>query len=145
MEEFLEERTERLKLKKLWAEKHPMSFKFFSNVQSNEWRGEPSVVVTKVYRCLERRNFWCLSRFTQSFFCQRLARAIILWLDWQDSWFGGCLATKKTQHTALLKKSQKKQCGAPCVFRPKKTRLVWSEPKDALICFILVHRSFSLL
>ncbi len=29
------------------------SFAFVSNVQSNEWRGGASVVVTKVYRCLE--------------------------------------------------------------------------------------------
>ncbi len=39
--------------KQLWAEKHPTSSRFFSIVQSNERRGGPSVVVTKVYRCLE--------------------------------------------------------------------------------------------
>ncbi len=42
---FLQERSEHLKLKKqqLWAEKHPTSFAFFSIVQSNEWRGGPSI------------------------------------------------------------------------------------------------------
>ncbi len=33
--------------------KHLKLFAFFFIVQSNEWRGGPSVVSTKVYRCLE--------------------------------------------------------------------------------------------
>ncbi len=40
------------KKKHLWAEKRLTSFVFFSIVQSNVWRGRPSVVVTKVYSCL---------------------------------------------------------------------------------------------
>ncbi len=48
---FLQERSERLKWKKSNSEQKTLTF--FSIVQSNERRGGPSVVVTKVYRCLE--------------------------------------------------------------------------------------------
>ncbi len=53
---FLEEPSEQLKLeKKSNSERKsaPRHSRFFSIVQSNEQRGEPSVVALKVYRCLE--------------------------------------------------------------------------------------------
>ncbi len=51
---FLQKRSERLKLKKRNSEmKSANVIPVFSIVQSNEWRGGPSVVEMEVYSCLE--------------------------------------------------------------------------------------------